>query len=224
MQTAPTFVTNITTPQLWRGILKGFGDPKVKWEDQKETITGKQQEFGVKDHHVFLDARYMGKELREECAKHGHWKTIEGERVWMCWTTLMGSGLKDFSHSADQNSKVRHPVSDPYYEWVETKVEGKYKVSVENFYFSALRMGDMFVRYRDGNGPETIFLPEKESVEVKTSWTAQIHAPTKQYAVNKRTGETTEVWKPVNQTTPHHYFDLGRMLMTVLCLWEVAGD
>ena len=209
--------------QLWRGILHGFGDPKLDAKDQPNTLTGKQKEFGVLDQFVFLDGGYMKNELIEECAKHGHWVTIEGEREWLCWTILIGSPQKDFAHKADKNPKVRHPVSDPFYEYPEVRVGG-YRVSVEIFYFSALQMGDMFTRYRDGRGPETLFLPETEPPDKKTSWTAQINAVTKQHLVNNRTGESTEIWKPATQTTPHHYFDVGRMFMAVLCLWGVAGE
>jgi hypothetical protein len=190
-------------------------------------VSAVQKHFGIVDQFVFLDAGYMKNELVEECAKHGHWGMVDGQREWICWTLLIGSAQKDFSHKDDKNPKVRHPVSDPFYEYPALRVD-KYRVSVEVFYFSTLQMGDMFSRYRDGNGPEWQELPETEKPDAvgnypKLSWTAQIHACTKHHLVNNRTGEATEIWKPATQSTPHHFFDIGRMEMAVHCLWGISG-
>lgn len=209
--------------QLWRGMLRGFGDHKKEDKEQPETITAKQREFGVKDQFVFLDCGYMRNELATECVRHGHWATINRERHWVCWTLLCGSKQRDFSHADDKNSKVRYPVSDPFLEYPELRVD-QYRVSVEVYYFSALQMGDMWARYRDGHGPETMFLAETESIENPLSWTAQINACTKQTKQNPKNGEIVELWLPPKQTTPHHYFDIGRMFMAIHCLWGIAGQ
>jgi len=208
--------------QLWRGILRGFGEEAKEAKDQPETIVGKQKEFGILHQNVFMDGNYMRKDLVEECTKHGHWRMRDGERDWFCWTLLIGSPNKDFAHKEDRDAKSRHPVSDVFYEQPTTLVD-KYRVSVEVYYFSALQMGDMFARYRDGHGPETLFLPEAEPLENKLSWTAQINACTKHHLANNRTGELTEIWKPPTQTTPHHFFDIGRMFMAVQVLFGISG-
>lgn len=195
--------------QLWRGLIRGF-----------DKIVELQKEWSVLDQFVFLDAGYMEEELTEECAKHGHWITWNGGRDWACWTLLVGSPQKDFSHKDDKNTKNRHPISDPFYNWPKVRVD-QHRVSVEKYYFSALQMGDMFARYRDGNGPETLFLPETDSG--KLSWTDQINSCSKIHLVNNRTGEATEIWKAATQNTPTHYYDCCRMLMCVLCLWGISG-
>lgn len=208
--------------QLWRGILRGFGEPSKEHALQPDTVQGKQDEFGIKDSWVFLDARYMKRELVDEAVKHGHWGTISGERDWFCWTLLLGSPQKDFAHKEDENSKVRHPVSDAFNETPSIKI-GKYSVKVEQYYFSALQTGDMFARYRDGGGPETLFLPEEDNPDNKLSWTAQIHAVTREVTVSKRDNSVMAIWKPPTQSTPHHYWDIGRMFMAVHMIWGIAG-
>lgn len=197
--------------QLWRGIIRGFDE-----------IVKRQKEFGVLDQFVFLDGNYMTNELVEECAKHGHWRTVNGEKVWLCWTLLIGSPQKDFSHKSSKDSRIRFPVSDPFYDYPQLRVD-RYRVSVEKYYFSALQMGDMAARYRDGGGPETLFLPETEDPENKLSWTAQVHSSTKQHLVNNRTGERTEIWKPATSSTPDHYWHVLRMFCVVHTLWGLAG-
>lgn len=215
--------------QLWRGLLRSFGDASDKMPvvaDHPPTVCAVQKQFGVLDQFVFLDGGYMKEELVEECAKHGHWGTIDGDPTWFCWTILVGSQQKDFAHAVDKNPKVRHPVSDPFYEYPKFKVDyrgAKAKVSVEVIYFSKLQTSQMFARYRDGNGPEALFLAEAESEENKLSWTAQIYASTPHYDLNKATGEAREIWRPDKQTTPHHYFDVGTMFMAVLCNWGLSG-
>lgn len=213
--------------QLWRGLVRGFGDPAkaVTWTPEKnETpmLVDVQKHFGILDQRVFLDGGYMREELVEECAKHGHWGKIDGERVWLCWTLLVGSPQKDFAHFEDKNPKVRYPVSDVYYETPKFKVDGR-RVDVEMFYFSALRMSQMFARLRDGAGPETLFLPETESPDNKLSWTAQINSCTPHYEISKKTGEATEIWKADKQSIPTHYFDVGKMWCVVMCLWGIGG-
>jgi Phage terminase large subunit (GpA) len=215
--------------QLWRGLLRGFGvntDKMPADGSQPPTISAVQKNFGIFDQFVFLDGAYMKEMLVEECAKHGHWGSVDGEPAWFCWTLLVGSPQKDFSHYEEKNSKSRHPVSDPFYEYPKFKVDyrgRKATVSVEVFYFSKLQTSQMFARYRDGNGPETLFLPETEPVENQLSWTAQIHACTPHYDINKATGEAREIWRPEKQTTPHHYFDVGTMFCAVLCAWGLSG-
>jgi hypothetical protein len=212
--------------QLWRGTLYGFGDPREKdYKKQPATITGKQREFGVIDQYVFLDAGYMKEDLVTEAAKHGHWiKEDDGEQNWYCWTLLVGSDSPlGFSHNADGNAKIRHKVSDPFYESPQMRVDG-YRVQVEIFYFSTLKTGDMFVRYRDGRGPEWQELPETEADNNPLSWTAQIHACEKVTTFSKKDGAPVEIWQPPKQTTPHHFWDIGRMFMAVLVLWGLSGD
>lgn len=213
--------------QLWRGLLRGFGDAKTvsTWkpgDKEPPTVHDVQKYFGVGDQRVFLDAGYMKNELVDECAKHGHWGKIGGERIWLCWTLLVGSAQRDFMHKEDRNPKIRHPVSDVFYESPTFRVDNQH-VDVEVFYFSKLQMSQMFARYRDGNGPETLFLPETENPENKLSWTAQIYASTPHYDPNKKTGESSEIWRPDKQGTPHHFFDVGTMFMAVHCLWGISG-
>jgi len=215
--------------QLWRGLLRSFGtatDTMPADTTQPPTVCAVQKQFGVLDQFVFLDGGYMKEELVEECAKHGHWGAIDGEPAWFCWTILVGSKQKDFSHALDKNPKVRHPVSDPFYEYPKFKVDyrgAKARVSVEIFYFSKLQTSQMFARYRDGNGPEFWNLPETDNPENKLSWTAQIHASTPHYESSRETGEPTEIWRPDKQSTPHHFFDVGTMFMAVLCNWGLSG-
>ena len=213
--------------QLWRGLMRTFGDAKTKttWtpaSNETPTVTDVQKHFGVLDQRVFLDAGYMKNELVDECAKHGHWAKFDGEMAWYCWTLLVGSAQKDFQHLEEQNPKMRFPVSDPFYETPTFKVDNK-RVEVEVFYFSKLQMSQMFARYRDGNGPETLFLPETENPTNQLSWTAQINSCTAHYEFSKKTGEATEIWKAAKQSTPTHYFDVGTMFMAVHCLWEISG-
>ena len=215
--------------QLWRGLVRGFGkagDAMPK-DGSPPTLCAVQKHFGVLDQRVFLDAGYMKNELVDECAKHGHWGRIDGERVWLCWTLLVGSKQQDFLHKEDKNPKLRHPVSDAFFETPSFRVDGQL-VEVEVFYFSKLQMSQMFARYRDGNGPETLFLEEQErpdaaGVYPPLSWTAQIYASTPHYTPSKTTGESTEIWRPEKQSTPHHYFDVGTMFMAVHCLWGISG-
>ena len=209
--------------QLWRGVLKGFGDKTKDWGLQLDTVEGKQREFKVDYHHVFLDGRYMKKELVEECAKRGRWRSLpDGKKEWFCWSLLLGHKAKDFTHRSDKDSKIRHPVSDPFYE-NPSVVMDKYMVRVEVYYFSALQMGDMAARYRDGRGPETLFLPETEDIGNRLSWTAQINACFKEQIHSKVDGSVIEVWKPPTQTTPHHYWDILRMFMCVLTIMGLSG-
>ena len=213
--------------QLWRGLMRTFGDAKTasKWTPETSetpTVTDVQKHFGVLDQRVFLDGAYMKNELVDECAKHGHWGKIDGERAWFCWTLLVGSSQKDFQHKDDKNPKVRHPVSDPFYETPTFKVDNQ-RVEIEVFYFSKLQTSQMFARYRDGNGPEFLMLPETEPADNKLSWTAQIYASTPHFDINKQTGEAREIWRPEKQTTPHHYFDIGTEFMAVHCLWGISG-
>jgi hypothetical protein len=226
--------------QLWRGLLRTFGakDDKMPMIGDKidagrvdsapPTICAVQKHFGVLDQCVFLDGAYMTNELVNECSRHGHWGKIDGERTWLCWTLLLGSAQKDFSHKEDKNFKLRHPVSDAFYEPANLRVD-KQVVDVEMFYFSALQMSQMAARYRDGNSPETLFLDEQEppvnGVYPPLSWTAQIHAVTPHFEPNKRTGEAREeIWKPEKQSVPHHYFDVLKMLCTVLTVWGISGE
>ncbi len=213
--------------QLWRGLMRTFGDAKTPttWTPaSKETpsITDVQKHFGIIDQRVFLDAGYMKNELVDECAKHGHWGKFDGERAWYCWTLLVGSAQKDFQHLEEKNPKIRFPVSDPFYEMPTFKVDNQ-RVSVEVFYFSKLQMSQMFARYRDGDGPETFFLPETESTDNQLSWTRQINSCTPHYEFSKKTGEASEIWKAEKQSIPTHYFDCGTMFMAVHCLWEISG-
>ena len=212
--------------QLWRGLLRGFNPAAgTVWNavsNETPSVVDVQKHFSISDQFVMLDGGYMKNELVEECAKHGHWSVVNGERAWFCWTLLVGSGQKDFSHKSDGDPKIRHPVSDPFYEYPQIRI-GKYKVSVEVYYFSKLQMSQMFARYRDGRGPETLFLPDAESPDNKLSWTAQIHACTPHYDLNKRTGESAEIWRPDVQGRPHHYFDLGTMEMAIHCIWNISG-
>jgi hypothetical protein len=213
--------------QLWRGLVRSFGDPSkaVTWTpklNETPMAVDVQKHFGVLDQRVFLDGNYWHEELVEECAKHGHWGKIDGERVWLCWTQLIGSPLKDFSHFEDKNPKVRYPVSDVFYETPKFRVDGK-RVDVEVFYYSKTQMSQMFARYRDGGGPQTLFMAETESPENRLSWTAQIYACTPHFDFNKKTGEPSEIWKADKQGIPTHYFDVGTMFMAVHCLWGIAG-
>jgi hypothetical protein len=71
-------------------------------------------------------------------------------------------------------------------------------------------------------------LQETETPDVsgnypKLSWTAQINASTPHYELNKKTGESSEVWRPDKQSTAHHFFDVGTMFMAVHCLWGISG-
>jgi hypothetical protein len=181
-----------------------------------------QKHFGILDQRVFLDGNYWREELVEECAKHGHWGKIDGERTWLCWNLLIGSPADDFSHFEDKNPKNRYPVSDVFKETPKFRVDGN-RVDVEVFYYSKTQMSQMFARYRDGNGPETLFLPETESTENPLSWTAQINACTPHFIFSKKTGEPSEIWKADKQGTPTHYFDVGTMLCAVFCLWGIGG-
>ena len=215
--------------QLWRGLLRGFGvkGDQMPKDGQPPTICAVQEHFGVLDQRVFLDAGYMKEELVDECIKHGHWSNLGGERIWLCWTLLVGSKQKDFMHREDKNPKIRHPVSDAFYEPAKARIDNQ-RVEVEVFYFSKLQMSQMFARYRDGNGPETLFLPETETPDSsgeypKLSWTAQIYASTPHFDQSKTTGEATEIWRPDKQSTPHHYFDVGTMFMAIHCLWGISG-
>lgn len=223
--------------QLWRGTLYGFGEPikatgqsraatgRTLQPNQKQTIADKQAEFGVLDQFVFLDAGYMKEDLVEEAAKHGHWvREDDGEKNWYCWTLMVGSDSPlGFAHKADGNAKIRHKVSDPFYESPPIRIDG-YTVSVEIYYFSTLKLGDMFVRYRDGRGPEWQELPETEELRNKLSWTAQTNACSKVTSFSKKDGAPVEIWQPPTQTTPHHYWDICRMFMAIHCIWSISGD
>jgi hypothetical protein len=213
--------------QLWRGLMRTFGDAKTvsKWTpslNETPTVTEVQKHFGALDQRVFLDAGYMRNELVDECAKHGHWGKFDGERAWYCWTLLVGSPQKDFQHIEEKNPKLRFPVSDPVYESPTFKVDNQ-RVEIETFYFSKLQMSQMAARYRDGNGPETLFLPETDNQENQLSWTAQIYACAPHYEPSKKTGESSEIWKSDKQSTPHHYWDVLTMFCAVLCLWDIGG-
>lgn len=213
--------------QLWRGLVRGFGNESSKstWTpESKDTpnLCDIQKHFGILHQRVFLDGKYMTEELVEECAKHGHWGKIDGERVWLCWNLLCGSAQKNFSHAGDQNMKLRHPVSDAYQQYPKFKVDGE-TVTVEMFYYAKTAMSQMFARLRDGNGPETLFLPETEDAENKHSWTAQINSCYAHFEQSKKTGEFTEIWKADKQSTPTHFFDCGTIFCAVLCLWGIAG-
>lgn len=220
--------------QLWRGVLRGFGEPiqNAKLEIKKgeplregATIAEVQAHFGILDQFVFLDAGYMKEDLVEEAAKHGHWvREDDGEKNWYCWTLMVGSDSPlGFAHKTDGNAKIRHKVSDPFYESPPIRIDG-YTVSVEIYYFSTLKLGDMFVRYRDGRGPEWQELPETEDVRNRLSWTAQINACSKVTSFSKKDGAPVEIWKPPTQTTAHHYWDICRMFMAVHCIWNLSGD
>ena len=213
--------------QLWRGLVRGFGDPNkaAMWTPEKnETpmLVDVQKHFGVLDQRTFLDGGYMREELVEECAKHGHWGKIDGERTWLCWNLLIGSASKDFSHFEDKNPKNRYPVSDVFKETPKFRVDGN-RVDVEVFYFAKTAMSTMAARYRDGNGPQTMFLAETESPENPLSWTAQIYSCTPHYEISKKTGEASEIWKADKQSTPTHFWDVLTMFMAVHCLWGIGG-
>jgi hypothetical protein len=213
--------------QLWRGLVRGFGDPNkaVMWTPEKNDtpmLVDVQKHFGVLDQRTFLDGGYMREELVEECAKHGHWGKIDGERTWLCWNLLIGSASKDFSHFEDKNPKNRYPVSDVFKETPKFRVDGN-RVDVEVFYFAKTAMSTMAARYRDGGGPQTMFLAETESPENPLSWTAQIYSCTPHYEISKKTGEATEIWKADKQSTPTHFWDVLTMFMAVHCLWGIGG-
>lgn len=197
--------------QLWRGPLKGFDGPGG--------VAEKQKELGIKDQWVFLDGRYMTRDVIDACAKHGHWGTIGGVRHYLCWNVLQGSALFDFRHEAEKDQKKRFPISDAK---EELRQIGKFVVTVLKFQFSALQMGDMASRYRDGNGPETLFLPETESPDNPLSWTRQINSHVRVTEISQRTGLPTDIWKPPKDTAPpDHFWHILRMFMAVQCIWQI---
>lgn len=213
--------------QLWRGLARGFGDETTKstWTPESKeppTLCAIQKHFGILHQRVFLDGKYMTEELVEECAKHGHWGIIDGERLWLCWNLLCGSAQKNFSHADDQNSKLRYPISDSYQQYPKFKVDGE-TVTVEMFYYAKTQTSQMAARYRDGNSPEMLCLPETEDPENNLSWTAQINSCYPHFEQNKKTGEFVEIWKADKQSTPTHFWDNLTMLMAVFCLWNLVG-
>ena len=160
--------------QLWRGPLRGLGDANKEWKEQPDTVAGKQKELGIKDQWVFLDGAYMLHEVADECAKHGHWGTIDGEKLWLCWNILRGSKWQDFAHAGEENPKVRFPVSDPIEEY---RTIGKFTISVQRFEFSALRCGDMANAMLSGKGREALMLPETMFGIIEASMTRSPSAP-----------------------------------------------
>lgn len=206
--------------QLWRGPLKGLGTHGRDWKTQPDTVAGKQAELGIKDQWVFLDGAYMRQQLVDECAKHGHWGTVGGQRVWLCWNLLVGSKWTDFAHADEKNAKLRFNVSDPV---EELRQVNKFLAKVLVFNFSALKCGDMAAAHRDGKAAETLFLPETDDVKNPLSWTAQINSHARQTAISKHSGMSQDIWLPRTQNTPDHYWHILRMFMAVKCIWQVDG-
>lgn len=206
--------------QLWRGPLRGLGDANKEWKEQPDTVAGKQKELGIKDQWVFLDGAYMLHEVIDECAKHGHWGTIDGERLWLCWNVLRGSKWQDFSHAAEQNPKVRFAVSDPIEEY---RTIGKFTISVQRFEFSALKCGDMAATMLKQKGREALMLPETDKPSNPLSWTAQTNSMKRETIQSKHSGMSSDIWLPLKQNTPTHYWDLVKMLNAVFCIWEIDG-
>jgi hypothetical protein len=208
--------------QLWRGVCRGL-----------EEVRKKQLEYGVdekgrpvlRDRWVFLDGRYKHGDIVKHIFKHkyGVWGTYQGERLWMGWKILHGSPRSDFSHRAMNDDRVRFPVSDEKEEW--GRVDGA-AASVVTHEFSATKCGDMAVRYRDGGGPETLFLPNRDDEppgDDPISWDQQIRSHHLVEIKSPRHGLSDYVYQPIKKGAPDHYFHILRMFMAVHCIWGIDG-
>lgn len=208
--------------QLWRGVCKGLDE--VRKKQLEYGVDGKGRPV-LKDQWVYLDARYKHSDIVKHIfrAKYGHWGTYQGERLWLGWKLLHGSPRADFAHRAVGDDRVRFLVSDPKEEWGQ--VDG-YAASVVTYEFSATKCGDMATRYRDGRGPETLFLPalpEEPPDDDPMSWWAQIHSHHLVQIKSPRHGLSDYVYQPVKANAPDHYWHILRMFMAVQVEWGLDG-
>lgn len=197
--------------QLWRGVLRGLSE-----------VREKQLELKVKDQWVFLDGKYKHDDIvkfifKNEC---GHWGTFAGEREWFCWNLLHGSPRFDFAHKEEQNDRARFPVADAKEDWGRI---GDYNACVLTYEFSATQCGDMASSYRDGRGPETLFLAETEDPSNELSWTAQINSHNLVKMQSPRHGLSDYVYQPLKQNAPDHYWHILRMFFAVHYIWGIDG-
>lgn len=208
--------------QLWRGVLKGLDEVRKK---QLEYGTDARGNPVLKDQWVFLDGKYKHDEIvkfifQNKC---GHWGSVQGNREWLCWNLLHGSPRFDFTHREEKNDRVRFPVSDEKEDW--GSVDG-YGACVLTYEFSATQCGDMAVVYRDGRGPETLFLPrrpDEPDEDEPLSWQQQINSHHLVKINNPRHGISEYVYQPIRKMAPDHYWHILRMFMAIHYIWRIDG-
>jgi len=86
-----------------------FGAEVYNWSDVEEI----QKRYGVADEDVMVDWSHRPTEVVQECARRGHWTTINRKKHWICWKALVGTDDYHFIYQAPNGMKVPLPYSWP---------------------------------------------------------------------------------------------------------------
>ena len=193
-----------------------------------DDIAELQQDWKVRDQHVFLDCGYNMTAVLRECVKHGHVAKVrigkQVRKVWLCWTGLKGSGTEMFRHR-----NPRHP------ELVEWKVFSEMKYYDVNLgtkrrgprapwlEWSNLHCKDMLRARRDGDPgvPPLKFLPDTlPQSDVWSHW-QQLRS---EHRIEKYDGgKKRAVWVLTREGRPNHEWDKASMLMAFMCVVGIIG-
>jgi hypothetical protein len=197
--------------------------------DSFEAVAEVQHEWKLKDQHCYFDCGYEMTKVLRECVKHGHVGSIKVgagvRKIWLCWTGLKGSGhkIEIFKH--------KHPRTE-LSEWRIYSERKFYDVNIGTnqrgprapwYEWSNLHCKDLLRARRDAEPglPKFRTLPDTLPGTDPWSYFAQMRSEKRIEAYEG--GKKRSIWKPIKETRPNHYWDVGAMLMAVLAIYGIIG-
>lgn len=184
-----------------------------------------QSEYQVKDQRVFVDCGYETMTVYEQCLKHGHWGSIKGKRVWLCWVALKGMDHGMWSHeqilpdgSIERELKVYSPKGRG------NPGLGKYATQQRCPYYlwSNLHVKDILKKHIDGKGGK-FTIPEIFGGNANQKiYNEHMNSERRQKNTNTKTGAKSYIWTPIGKR-PTHLKDGECMQFVVAFIVAIIG-
>lgn len=208
--------------EFW-GVIRSWsksGESRLLWRGRMESwaqVRDIQQQFKVKDQHVFIDSGFEATKVYAECVKNGHEGTINNRKVYFCWVALKGSDSQDFTHY-DVGKRIKDKrIYSPMGFGNPSLGTAKATVRCPLFLWSNPSCKDILKRHRDGKASKWV-VPTKDE-----EYDKQLNAEFKKKVVDKRSGREKWMWVQ-HKHTPNHYFDCEAMQIAAAAIANILGS
>lgn len=195
--------------------------------DSFEDIVAVQTEWKVKDQQVYLDCGYEMTKVLRECVRHGHVGSVKVgsgvRKVWLCWTGLKGSGQEIFKHLHPRTQATEWRIYSErkfYNTNVGTNLRGPRAPWYE---WSNLHCKDLLRARREAEPGLPPFRTLPDTLPSTDPWSYFAQMRSEKRVEEYAGGKKRAIWKPIKETRPNHYWDIGAMLQAVMAIYGVIG-